>query len=362
MFRSGAVSLLAAAAAAQPVVLPSSVATVRPNTLTTWTPSVFYSHPTMVRSSRAQLIYATSDIPRPVAVWVSLAVRRPFGEPNPNYACTTNATLDLSVSPLAYTSATNAFAANPGPNPTTVLAGRISLPARTDPPTWPAPWEPIPFTMPFVYQASTGQSLVVDLFQSGNTAPSSWVVELMTTNTGRRFNNGLVPDTCRLRNNGAMTSLSYDPPVIGRSWWVAYGGGPMPLGVVAVGVLGASGRGASWGGVTLPIDLTPFGAPACSWNVSVEVTAPLRYLNGTYIWPPVPIPNDPNLVERDFFDQGVIYDPLANAMGVFTTFSSRWHIGNGAVAPAAYLYAFEAAATGPTGNLTRPGGVSILLQ
>jgi hypothetical protein len=107
----------------------------------------------------------------------------------------------------------------------------------------------------------------------------------------------------------------------------------------AVGFLGYIGTtGDTWGGLQLPFDLTPFGAPGCALATSVDLSLPLIENNGAYTWPSVPIPNDPRLIGGNFYEQGLFIDLTANALGIVMGWSSKWTIGG---VSAARLYQYS---------------------
>jgi hypothetical protein len=340
---------LAAAAAAQSVTIPSIASTTRPTLIPYWTANVFYQG-----ASRSQSIVDVNDVTVPATLWNSLAVRRPVSLGNANAAFTANATITLSVSPLAWTAVGPTFATNHGPNLTTVLNTQISLPAATNQPTWPAPWQtPFPFSVPFPFVKTMGQSLVIDILQTASTGTQPWYVEATPPDNGTRANNGNAQSSCRFSNGNYNNSLSYNGTIIpGANWFVNYGSIlPNAIGVAAIG---SQGVGGSWNGIPLPFDLTPLGAPGCAWHVSVLYMIGLAAnASGGASWPQQTIPNDPSLAGAAFYDHAAFVDPLANAMGLVTTWSSKWSIGTQIGAPGTLVSAVGAAATNPSGQLTR---------
>jgi hypothetical protein len=86
-----------------------------------------------------------------------------------------------------------------------------------------------------------------------------------------------------------------------------------PLAPVAL-CHGGSSR--SWGTLSLPFDLAPFGAPGCAllhdWSLILPVAAgangqlELRF----------PVPGDASLVSATFYSQFVVLDAAANALGI----------------------------------------------
>ena len=354
-------ALLLGTACAQDVILPPGVASSRPTSQVTGTPFVFYSDTLTPRESHCQLIYPTQDIGQATALWRSLAMRRPADVAAMNQACVTQATVVLSVSPVPHEAASTTFAANHGPQPVTVFAGAVSLPARAQPGAWPAPWEhAIPFAVPFAFQRAAGQSLVVDILQRGNTGPSTWWVEATSPDPGNRADNPSWQVTCRFSNGEFNSFLSYQLPALGTLWYVSYQ--PLPPNLVGVGVLGTRGVGGTWGNQRLPIDLTRLGAPGCTWNVSFDIAIPLTSTSRIYQWPVTRIPSTPALAGTSFYDHAVFVDPPANPAGLVTTSSGKWTLGTHPGVSAALLYTFAMNTGNPTGTLRGRTGVSILLR
>lgn len=350
-----------AAATAQDVVLPPSAASSAPTSVNTNTPFVFYSDTLPPRASHCQLIYPTRDVGHATAVWRSLAVRRPADLAWMNHAGFAQATVVISVSPLAYDAMTATFAANHGPQPVTVLSGPVSLPARARPSAWPAPWDTvIPFTTPLAFNHTSGQSLVIDILQSGSTAPAAWLCEATSPDPGDRTDNPRWQSTCRFSNGEFNDRIGYQPPTLGALWYVWYQ--TLPPGLAGVGVLGTRGVGGSWSNLQLPIDLAPIGAPGCTWNVSMDVMVPLTSTTNTYQWPVLRIPSAPELAGASFYDHAFFLDPPANPAGIVTTWSSRWKVGTHPGVAAALLYTFATVTGSPTGTLRGRTGVSIKLQ
>jgi hypothetical protein len=349
------VLLLASGLAAQSVIIPSAAATIRPTRQPFFWANMFYSttSTTTPHDSRTQSIVATSDIAPAAALWNSLGVRRPVGLGNANPVTSTTGTIMMSVSTMPYTAMTNNFATNHGPSPVTVFTGTINLPAETNPPTWPANWNTIPFTAPFPYTNAMGPSLVIDLKQVGNTATTAWYVEVTSPNLGNRLENGGPQSTCKFSNGNYNSGLSYTTAGIGGNggpWYVTYNSLlPNTVGVAAIGVQGVGGN---WNGIPLPYSLASLGAPGCTWNVSVEFMVGLATnATGSATWPTQTIPNDPALRGAFFYDHSAFVDAAANALGLVVGWSSKWEIGTQLGAPGCSVSATGTTANNPTGTL-----------
>ena len=346
------------------VVVPSAVATTRPLPLT-FNSTTFYStsSTTTLHDSHSQSIYDVTVIAPPAATWNSLSVRRPVGLGNANSAFTTTATIKLAVNAVTSSTATSNFGNNLGGSSTTVLSGPISLPAAANQATWPAPWQTaFPFTTPFAYATAPGSALVVDILQVGNTSTTTWYLEASGPDNGTRAENGGPQSTCKFSNGNYNSGLGYSTPKVGGSWSVSYSS--ILPNAIGVGALGGFGVGGTWGAIPLPVDLAPFGAPGCKWNVSADFTIGLTAsASGSASWAAIPIPNNPSLGGGVFYDHAAFLDPLANAWGVVTTWSSKWTVGTGIGAPAATVYATgNTATTATTGSLQKGTVASLQLQ
>ena len=69
-----------------------------------------------------------------------------------------------------------------------------------------------------------GESLVIDFLQVGNSATSSWWLEYTDRDYGSLAIHGPGNYDCRFSNGRSQNGLSYDPPEVGGSWWLAYNG------------------------------------------------------------------------------------------------------------------------------------------
>ncbi len=91
------------------------------------------------------------------------------------------------------------------------------------------------------------------------------------------------------------------------------------------GVLGASRS--SWLGIALPVDLTVLGAPGCSLLVSADQILALANVSGTAQWQ-LPIPNLAALLGGTLFQQALVVDAGANALGASFSNATMATIGD----------------------------------
>ncbi len=359
-FLAAALGLLAPLAGAQTsrsFVVPSALEKGRGNSYfyyLTWYSSLSM-HPVHV-----QLIYDVKDIKVPAALLREMYFRRSSYVGNENYLSKAVMDVNLSMGPNSPAGATAAFKSNVGANPVNVFKGTVNLPNTkyVRPPSLP-PWNvKIVFTKPFPYISVKGKSLVVDVtctsFTPLGTRKGSWYMDMLVPPPGKRSSNPAPQPRCRFSNGKYNNSISHRNPVLGGTWYVRYNNVlPNTSGFGAIGNAGAKGK---WGPFTLPFDLGPLGAPGCSWNVKVLFTVALTSnASGSASWPSIPIPNNPVLAGASFYDHAALLDPKANALGIVTTWSSKWTIGGGATPPGCIVYKYrDSTPPSPTGYL-RPG-------
>ncbi len=107
-----------------------------------------------------------------------------------------------------------------------------------------------------------------------------------------------------LPRTGSSFGEVYESPVMGSTFSTDVV--RLPPNAIALGLVGLSDG--SFGGVSLPLDLTPFGAPGCALQTSVDavVLLPADAI-GRVTWP-IEIPYDPQLVGATFHMQVAAFD------------------------------------------------------
>lgn len=309
----------------------------------------WYQSPS-VQPVRVQHLWNVTDIAVPAAALLGMNFRRPNSIGNVNPSATANVTIDLSVGPNTAATRSSTFSANAGAV-TTVFTGTVNLPQDPNSGAGPAPFNvPVPFTTPFVYVASLGNSLVADMTVSSYvpiSANQTWYLDAVGQDAGLRIGNGGEGSQCRFSNGVGQNAIGHINPVLGGQWFVQYQSGSttrIPTGLIGLGLMGTQGAGSVWNGVPLPLDLTPFGGgTSCALKVGFFLAVLLTEnagLQGIYDWPRITVPNDPALYDASFYEQGLFSDPPANQLGLVTTWSSKWTIRSGAQASGAKLYQY----------------------
>jgi hypothetical protein len=338
---------------AQSVILPSAIVNGPRLSITANMPL-----PTVLATpaSHVQLIYDANDVRVPFATWSSLQVRNNGYAANAQPALTGTGVITMALSSATYSAVSTTFATNLQIVPTTVWSGPVALAATPflNAPAWPAPWQaPWAFSTPFTFVQALGKSLVIDIAITG-TAAADWSPEQWSPELGM-FWPGAVSSTCPF-SNGAIANgvANANMATVGQPWNGGYAGYPkaLPPGLPGVGAIGVQGPGGTWMGKSLPIDMTQYGAPGCTWSVSADLTVPLSIgSNGLALWPQLMVPNLPSLAYLIFYDQALFLDPLANGLGAVSTGGSKWIVGPGLGGPGATLLARTNQATATTGQL-----------
>jgi hypothetical protein len=115
------------------------------------------------------------------------------------------------------------------------------------------------------------------------------------------------------------------PPRIGQPFSVTLSNLPLHQpGTVYIGF-----SRTSWGVILLPLDLNPLGLQGCRLFLSLELgfgiasTGPFGVLPFGFT-----LPNDPNLVGVEFFNQAFLLDLGANPGGLVTTNAGHGVVGS----------------------------------
>ena len=347
--------LVTALAGQTAIVVPGKAASVPANFASPW---MFWGSQTWsgIRNEGHTLfLYDVSDIPVASALLTAMQTRRPSWLPNSNPAMTANLKVIASVSPATSASAAPTFAANHGAQPIQVFKGTISLPQR-NPGAWPAPWEAaIPFSVPFAYARTAGNSLVVETLCDSNSWGECWWVEAYRLETGD-CETDLFQPTCRSSTGGVSALPGFSPTslIVGGSLvfeCVGYPNYQPSLHMNAI-CLGAQGKGGNWGSLSLPFPLASLQIPApagCQWGIDILATLPGKYnpsgstipnCGTVSLSPGLPVPNQPALANQSFYAQVAAMDtnPSTQRLEVWPSASLKFTIGSGAKIPAATVW------------------------
>ncbi len=121
---------------------------------------------------------------------------------------------------------------------------------------------------------------------------------------------------------GIATNTVDSLPRLGRTTTVTLGNVPNPA--LALLLIGSSNvTSATFG--TLPLELTPFGAPGCSARVSDDALQLFAFGIGGVPYP-LSIPNDFVFFGLQLYTQGFVFDPV-NALGVAASDAAAMSIG-----------------------------------
>ena len=74
-----------------------------------------------------------------------------------------------------------------------------------------------------------------------------------------------------------------------------------------------------WGGLKLPLDLAPYGAPGCNLYISLEWMWPAIETTPQGARAALDLPNDARLVGKTVFIQGIVFNTPSNRLGVGLT-------------------------------------------
>ena len=121
---------------------------------------------------------------------------------------------------------------------------------------------------------------------------------------------------CTAAGGSGVTTISATTPVIGTICNFTINS-KVALVTPCLLTLGTSTT--TWGALTLPFDLTPFGATGCKVYNDIAATIPSATSATGVATIPLPIPNNPLLVGATFYAQGAFVDASFNALGLVTT-------------------------------------------
>jgi hypothetical protein len=187
--------------------------------------------------------------------------------------------------------------------------------ARITTPTSPGAVLTLPFARPFAYR--NGNPLLVQIEFVPVLTPTidnpNWVLDAHA-----------LPDTF-WQTSGATSGTACPVPgqwtVYGDPWRdqlvFRWGTAPGPQDLPAFVLFGLSDQ--TFGGLRLPFDLSPFGAPGCALRTSIDSIYPTTTrAGGGFSWVLVGagVSRDARYTGMDMFAQALVLDPAANAAGL----------------------------------------------
>ncbi len=320
--------------------------------------------------SRVQYLYDAADIPVNGVALNSVSVRQPRGYTVTG--TTVNTTITVSVGPNGPNGASSSFANNHGQNATVVHTGAINLPQLSAVSTWPAAWQtPIPFASPVAYQPAMGQSLVIEFQTTSNTAARSWTLEGYRAEWGFSRSE-YYQSSCRNSGGNASGGWSWQPSglVPGGSFYLNLSSYPSGTPSLANNALffGVQGLGGQVGALTTPFALSSLNLPAdpsCNWGISIINGFPMQYVDsgtsGSLRMQSVGIPNDPNLINAQFYTQNLALDVDAAGMPqLFPSIAIRWVLGTGNTVPCTRVSTiYDPSSPRTTGSVARSEGAAL---
>ena len=199
----------------------------------------------------------------------------------------------------------------------------------------------VPFDVPYVIHVGANH-LLLEAISYGNTNGNQqfgyqldsvtqgttarmWALNSATAATGTvRYGQGLTHAFLQLGATPARPKLYHsDVPRVGREFHI----GLVNAARLAQTVLILGGSDATDGGIPLPFDMAPLGAPACFLLASIDIALGAATQAGGDLPLTLPIPNDPSLDGKNLFVQHAVLDSAANALGIATSNGGALTIG-----------------------------------
>lgn len=119
-------------------------------------------------------------------------------------------------------------------------------------------------------------------------------------------------------------SLSANRPIVGKDFHLIIANARANSQVTIF--FGASDK--QWLGQSLPLSLTPFGAPGCTLLASGEVQVNRQSTFLGVLSLRTPVPNSPSLLGGNFFNQAIVADPGNNLLNLAVTNAGKATIGS----------------------------------
>ena len=266
--------------------------------------------------------YDTRDFPRRTGVIQEIAFRPYIDVP----AGTTTMTVRMGFSPLAPGKMSPIFAKNLAERVQTVFTGTVNWP-KVQRGEELAPFtHRVPLTQRYAFALRSSRTFVVDYvitassFQGLAVLDAGWPF----------FQRGPGPPTfwqpkCRLSSGRPIDLKRVGSAWVGHRFHLLFEKLPARAPVMwTFSAFGRSRRG-PW---PLPIDLKPLGAANCTWDVGLEFGAWIPTVVTMFGYACVslgPLPWE--LAGLRFFEQALVVDPKANALGLVPGPSTEYVVG-----------------------------------
>jgi hypothetical protein len=299
---------------------------------------VFPGSATASTPSHTLVLYDCVGLTQPAATLRAVSARRSAGGSTSLPQSMITLRLRCSMSPRPHDQISATFQDNLGSQLTTVFDGTWRLSSRS-PTSWPAPWETeLPFTTPFPFARSAGQSLAVDFQVTNNASRTTWLADAQVVERGTAAVE-LQQTTCLHSGGQANNAYGADVSELYPTGWFRFQVLNLPRESASLGrsmmFFGAQGRGGTYAGRTLPFSLLNAGVPSntgCQWSIDILTSAPMLYdENAGTLSTTFRILPDPILVEKPVFTQALCLDTdaITRQYEFIPSVAMRWTVGTG---------------------------------
>lgn len=288
-----------------------------------------------------QQVFLGTDLPNAFTMG-GLALRQ--DEAGFAYSLTVDLEIEVGMTTRGPSTMSNVFAANFDAGPSVIVRPRAQIvfpDQRVPPPAMPSEFFfTIAWPTTFDWVPSPGSNFLVQVTIYGNSHGSQaagYALDACGGATARLYgspatatsgtlnpNYGLVMGIVEPIQTAVPLLYSTSTPQIGDTFRVRLAQArPSSFALMLLGL-----SNGYWAGHSLPLDLGARGAPGCSLLTAVD-DAQLVLINsggtGSYVYS---LPNDIYLLGMVFYNQYLVADPPANALGFVTTNGGVGRVGN----------------------------------
>jgi hypothetical protein len=330
---------LAASAIAQTVVLAPSMAATMDGSSNNL--SIFWGSAAAPRG-HTQILLSTADLSVNSGTIDALAFR-PVSSFGASSAYTTSLHIEMSMSNTSYEATQPTFASNRGANPVVVFDGIVTIPAiAASNIVPPPPLPPIQFTTPFVYDASQGTSLVLEISSQAISPIVTYQIGQVGIGGGSQ-QSIFATGACQTTQGTISGTLGYNglQPYPGGPFVIGYNGYPTNRASFAMSVLMFDfSLAGTFSGFQLPVPLVSLGLPAnapCRLAIVPELVTPITYVPGSngggsgHLEYTTTFPAISGLAGVQFGTQALSLD-IDNSLPsplLFPSLATKWTIGTG---------------------------------